>query len=403
MSQVKLAEIRDELRPHGVLARDCPKCALFPDCGGTEPRPLLYNIDCFHITCCKFNGTAADVEQCDFVCPHNSRFVEFLREVGGLSCNGMPLLSQQPADLPLYIPLIHHGYSHQQPLNWPVIALDTYQVVKLRSDHMEAVANDPAGLRSSFGLAPTVNVVLRGVANDPPLERYWSYRRRDAVPQQLARLGVLMAVGPNFSHFLDVPRPETLFNRKRQLICLQEFFEAGVNPVPHLSAAQPADWVFWKGFVTKNSTFVHVAVEFETGNRSRTEGRKVIEHIAELQQAIGRALHPLVIGGTQFLEDFARHFDRASFVDSTPFIKAMHRHKFFEQGKRGCWQDGFTLVGQGVDDILEGNLNGYTTWLKRRWDAIKCPTATSPLNTSISETDHDDQLNDPAALQGLQL
>jgi hypothetical protein len=386
MTKVKLAAIRDELRPHGVLARDCPKCALFPVCGGTEPKPLLHNMDCFHITCCKFNSTAADVERCDCVCPHNSRFVGFLREVGGdLSCEGMLPLRQNPADLPLYVPLIHHGYSHQRPLNWPVVALDTYQVVKLRSDRMETVANDPAGLRSSFGLAPTVNVILRGVANDPPLERYWSYRRRDAVPQQIARLGVLLAVGPNFSHFLDVPRPETLFNRKRQLICLNEFSAAGINPVPHLSAAQPADWAFWSRFVTENSTVVHVAAEFETGNRSPTEGRKVIRHITELQQSTGRPLHPLVIGGTQFLEDFARHFDRASFVDSTPFIKAMHRHKFVDQGERARWQDGFTLIGQGVDDILEGNLGGYSTWLSRRWDAIKCPPTAPPLSSSARE------------------
>lgn len=53
-------------------------------------------------------------------------------------------------------------------------------------------------------------------AKDLPLERYWADRRCDQAPEQLDRLGVTLAIGPNFSHFLEVPRTDNLFNRERR-------------------------------------------------------------------------------------------------------------------------------------------------------------------------------------------
>jgi hypothetical protein len=367
----KLASLRDELRPHGTMARDCSKCVHFEECGGIEPKRLLFETDCFHMDYeyCKSRCGAGVPDACDLVCPHNPRYVKSLSQVGGLIFSDLPPLRQTPTELPLYIPLIHHGYCHRQPLSCPVVALDTYQVVKLREDRMQTVADDPSKLRACFGLSPNASVILRGVASDRPLERYWSYRRRDAVPVQLARLNLLLAVGPNFSHFLDTPRTDNLFNRKRQLICLGEFQSAGLNPVPHLSATQPGDWRFWNQYLADNPTIRHVAVEFETGNRDRSEGRKVVKNLAAIQQSIGRPLHPLVIGGTQFLEQFAHQFADASFIDSTPFVKAAMRHAADWKGQRLGWDASITLVGQGVDNILGKNIEHYARWLEGRWRA----------------------------------
>src|SRR5581483_9774766 len=151
---------------------------------------------------------------------------------------------------------------------------------------------------------------------------------RDRVPEQMARLGVEQVVGPNFSHFLDVPRPETLANRMRQLLCLEEMQRVGLSPIPHLSAAQTADWRFWKDFLRRSPSVRLVAVEFETGNRAPVEGMKVIDHLAAIQEALGRSLHLLAIGGAQFTEDIARHLGAFTVIDSNPFMKALKRQVF---------------------------------------------------------------------------
>ena len=125
------------------------------------------------------------------------------------------------------------------------------------------------------------------------------------------------------------PGTTTCSTASAQLLCLAEFVEAGLNPVPHLNAAQPGDWRFWvRTSSAENPSITLVAVEFETGNRSRDEGERVVTELVRLQQSAGRRLHPLVIGGTQFLEGIAADFQAASFVDSTPFMKTVYRQAF---------------------------------------------------------------------------
>jgi hypothetical protein len=230
------------------------------------------------------------------------------------------------------------------------------------------VADDAEGLRKAFGLAPTAAVVLRGVGSDRCLERYWEYRRRDAAAEQMAGLGLSLVVGPNFSHFLDVPGTERLSNRKRQLLCLDEMMRAGLSPVPHLNAVQPGDWRFWLTFLKASPAICFVAVEFETGNKAPAEGRKVISHLANIQEALGRRLHPIIIGGTQFVGALASRFGEASFIDSTPFVKAIHRQRLDLQAGLPTWNTCPTPESGGVEAILTHNLTCYSAWIDRRWE-----------------------------------
>src|SRR5262249_47012158 len=161
---------------------------------------------------------------------------------------------------------------------------------------------NPPDLRSTFGLAPSVGIILRGTARDPFLERYWQFSQRDDAPHQLAALGISLVIPPNFSHFLRVPRTDNLFNRKRQLICIEEMHEAGLMVAPHLSAVTHGDWEFWLEYLRGNASIRYVAKEFQTGNRNRKQGELAINAIASLQDALGRTLHPLIIGGSQFTE-----------------------------------------------------------------------------------------------------
>ena len=172
----------------------------------------------------------------------------------------LPTITQPPIQLPLYVPMIHHKYKRSTRLQWPIVAIETYQVFRLVKGEYRAIAESPEELRKVFALHPKTQIVLRGTAEDSALERYWSYRRRDKAPAQLARLGILLAIGPNFSHFLDVPRTDNLFNRKRQLICLAEMQDAGLTVAPHLSACMPGDWAYWNRFFLSNSTICTAAI-----------------------------------------------------------------------------------------------------------------------------------------------
>jgi hypothetical protein len=371
---MKAAAIRDSLRPHGRVASDCNKCLQFADCGGIEPELNLFNTDCLQAYCCRSwaGGSDADAQDCDNVCPNNPKYLELLREVGGLTFHDLPPITQAPVELPRYIPLVYRRYSKPLKVNWPMVALDTYEVVRVEKNRMGTVAQCSDSLRRTFGLSLNAAVILRGIADDRPLERYWSYRRRDGVPQLLARLGVTVAVGPNYSHFLDVPRHDNPYNRKRQLLCLAEFVDARLNPVPHLNAAQPGDWRFWGRFLAGSPSIIVVAVEFETGNRSRAEGERAVRELVNLQQSTGRRLHPLIIGGTQFLEPIAKEFVTATFLDSTPFMKTVHRQAFRSippSGKQR-WQKSPTAPGESLDKLLADNLRCYSDWLDRRWGAV---------------------------------
>ena len=118
--------------------------------------------------------------------------------------------------------MIHHAYRRSADLTTEVVALDPYLIFRRRNGEYRSLADDGAALRRHFKVAPTSKIILRGTAEDRFLEQYWSYRKSDRVADQIASLGVSLVIGPNYSQFLDVPRTDGLYNRKRQLLCLAE-------------------------------------------------------------------------------------------------------------------------------------------------------------------------------------
>jgi Domain of unknown function (DUF4417) len=356
--------LRDDLRPHGEVSEKCTSCIFFADCGGIEPKRSLFKEDCFDRNCCN-DGS------CDNVCPYKGDFLSRCHEVGGLRFDDLKPIEQRPIPIPRYVPLIHHGYSRSDSLDCPVVALSTSEVFRLdKSGVYRPIAESAESLRSLFRLQASTTIILRGTAKDPPLERYWKYRRRDDAPRMMASLGVSLVVGPNFSHFLDVPRTDNLFNRKRQLICLGEMASAGLNPVPHLSAVMPGDWSFWKDYLRSNPSIRHVAVEFQTGNKRGAEGTKAVRRLSRLQDQLGRNLHPILIGAAQFLTRVACEFDNFTLIDSTPFMKAVKRMSFDDSKAGRAWVEERTSPGEPIDSLIAQNIVGYSAWVERRCGSV---------------------------------
>ena len=214
-------------------------------------------------------------------------------------------------------------------------------------------------------MADDARIILRGTAKDRFLENYWSYRKTDHVAEQVARLNAALFIGPNYSHFLNVPRSDLLWNRKRQLLCLAELSDAGVSVAPNLSAVMPADWDFWSAFLRDSPQVYHVAVNFQTGYRSRLEGLKAIERVRQMQDETGRGLSLLLVGGAQYVRDVAGRFASFTLIDSQPFKQSVYRKAFRpDECRRRRWEDSPTPEGEAIDDLMQRNVDGYAAWVE---------------------------------------
>jgi len=342
------------MRPPGPVAATCKNCPIFDRCGGIQNgRPLM---NCFDQFCC---GDGS----CDNVCLHHPKFEERLIEIGGLRFDNLSPLKQTALHLPKYVPMIHHPYRRSKPLATPFVALDTYDLFRLKNGSYRTLADSPNAIRQHFRVAADSTVVLRGTAEDAELELYWSYRNVSRTAEQIASLGISLAIGPNFSTFLDVPRTDALYNRKRQLLCLGELSDAGVSVAPHLSATMPSDWSFWRDYLRDNSSLQHVALNCQTGYKNPTEGRKAIERIKAIQESIGRSLSLILIGGGQYAPRLAGSFDRYTVIDSSAFFKTVYRRRLTQPSddRRSC-DDTWTLERQPVDELLSHNVKAQLEW-----------------------------------------
>jgi hypothetical protein len=340
----------------GPICASCPKCFLFEPCGGLRnDQPLL---NCFDQFCC-------NDKKCDNVCPYKpADYRRRMWEIGGMRFDDIPPLHQAPLTLPGYVPMVHHGSRRSSALKAEIVALDPYKIFRLDAGRHKAVPNERQTLRWNFKVSDDSRVILRGTAKDRFLERYWEYRKTDDLAGQLARLNVSLFIGPNYSHFNDVPRSDLLYNRKRQLLCLADLSQSGVSVAPNLSAVMPADWDFWSAYLRDNPQLVHVAVNFQTGYRNRTEGLKAINRVRRVQEEIGRGLSLLLIGGGQYMRNVTGRFPSITLIDSQPFKQSVYRKQFQPDGTRRRWVDTWTLERQPIDYILQRNVEAYASWVE---------------------------------------
>jgi len=341
------------------LIETCRSCHWFEPCGGFRDRLGLFGDTCFDRHCCGGNT------ECNHLCPENPKFIQMLNEVRGLRFESLPEFRQSPVELPTYVPCLLHRSSRERRLRANVVAIPLESVLHSRRTRMVSVARDAIGLREYLRLRADVRIVLNCIRPDEPIERLWSYWVQDDIPAKLRILGIDTVIAPNYSHFEGAPRLSSVGNRMRQLIAAADMIEAGMNVVPHLSVIDPQDWEFWEKWLKENSTVRAVAFEFETGYKTQAEGLDAIKRLAGLQQAAGRELRLLVVGGTQFRHEVRTVFKAPIFISSFPFWNATHR----QQGKLAAgqlkWTQRETEAGEPIDDILQNNIDIYSEWMEQ--------------------------------------
>jgi hypothetical protein len=335
----------------------CLECHWFADCGGLRDNQReLFGDSCFARYCC------GGKQGCNYLCLRNPRFAAMMNEVESLNFAGLPELVHRGVDLPRYVPSILHASSRELPLKIPFAAVPVELIFRTKGGHMRAVAKTAAELRHKLKLGARTRVIVNCIRQDEALERLWEFWRQDDIPAQLAMLGIHLVIGPNFSHLRGVPRLESIGNRMRHLMCIRDCARAGLLAVPHLSVIDPADWDWWTDYLKRNRRVRYIAFEFETGYKDRIEGEDAILRLAQLQQALDRNLHLIVVGGTQYRVLVRRHFQVCSFIDGSPFWNTISRQRGRREGEEITWNQCPLPREAPLDDLMAHNVPTYTKW-----------------------------------------
>ncbi|ADO70241.1 uncharacterized protein STAUR_2437 [Stigmatella aurantiaca DW4/3-1] len=357
----------------------CTGCHLREECGGLDGQANLFG--CFDQ--CATSGNCKD----DWVCfCRPKEWVARWREVGGLPTlrAQLPRLHASNLHLPLYVPVLQHGSSRSRAFFSQTVALPTFNILGFsRKQNYGPKVTDERELRARFKLHHDTQIILLSVAKDNLIEDYWSARNRSArtptqVAAALANLGVSAITVPNFSFFSDAPRSHLLWNRARMERCAEEFSTAGLSIIPHLNALTRADWDYWASFLTEQPSITAVTKEFQTGQRNRQLGEPALYSLAELQQRVGRPLHPILVGGAQYTELAAKLFTSFTISDSTPFEKAAHRQRLIlPKNGRPMWRRNPLPPGTPIDHLLRHNIDDYAFVLRRRAHTSLFPPQTA--------------------------
>lgn len=336
----------------------CADCHFLRDCGGLDGQQGLWG--CF--SKCKSDGVCS---RADWTCP--CRPVQFARRLAEVGGNLHPLVTRfltSPANerpLPLYVPLIHHGYARRRPFKGTFVALPTFKVIGPRGAGAYGPATASASaLRKKFLVSQSARVLLISPSRDHLLELYWAKRRTQKTPDALLALRLTAMTLPNFSFFSDAPRTHSLWNRRRLMIVAQELTHARICAIPHLNTLTGADWDFFRVALNYNPDVKIVAKEFQTGASIED-----VDQLSWLQDALKRPLHPLIIGGARFLHEVARRFENFTLVDSNPFMKTLFRMRLsidpYDDTLK--WTPFPTTTEEPLDGLLQHNVRAYEDWV----------------------------------------
>ena len=327
-------------------------CTACPDrgiCGGLCIERSFY--DCYD-NCC---GSPAN---CDAVCRYKPReFAQRVREIGGFPLDNVPRASflRVPV-LPPVVPVLFHGSSRQAIFAPPAVCVPLYQVIARHRGGERY--RDAAAVAAAFRFQRETPLILTGIADDRPLERWWSLgsRRLDAI-RRLRDLGVELVTTPNFSLFADQPRWDDMHSMKRIAIAHEEFLREGVPAALHVNARTERDWGRWTEYIRLRNEVTHVAFEFKTGAGWSGRVDWQAAQLTALANGAGRPIHLVVRAADRdLLPRLVRAFGTTTVLETSSFMKAVNRRRAVETPDgRMHWERSRTAPGDPVDELLAHN------------------------------------------------
>jgi hypothetical protein len=283
--------------------------------------------------------------------------VERFREVGGFDLDNIPRV--QPVavvPLPEVIPCIDHKYSRSATLLEPVVAIPLYELFHMATG--EPLVRTREELAGRFLIREDATVVATGVARDSKLEAWWAFTDRHRVLTTLRDLGIALVTAPNYSLFLDVPRPDNLHGMKRIGLSWAELMDAGVPAALHLNARTDHDYRRWRQFIVDRGEVELIAFEFGTGAGFRGRIDWHVDQLCRLADRVDRDLVLVVRGGIQVLARLRRHFSKVILIETDAFAKTRKRRRAtLSESGRLKWPSEKTPKGAPLDDLLAHNIS----------------------------------------------
>lgn len=365
-----------ELSPTSTTARfepalGCMDCFALDQCGGLYRTGVL---DCLS-RCCQQPDT------CTYLCPRSKHFTQTWRDTNGINLPNNPL-HQTAEPLPAYVPLIQHGSQRRDLLQYPIVALTTYDVTRRKKQTDDMIRN-PVVLRTSFRLNMNTKIILSSIAADHELEYFWKERHHRRLIDGIVENQPLHVIPPNFSLVQDLPRFDNLANIKRSVICAEELSNRGISVIPYLAGITDRDWERWADFLKNQPRITMVCKEFQTGPRNRIIAVWHLDRLRQLQDRLGRKLHLIGIGARRHYQ-YIHSFAGTTVIDSVPFMRTMHRRILSPTG----WANTATARHEPLDDLLRHNLIAYASAVaeprRRAFTRRRPPSAASQNTVQLS-------------------
>jgi hypothetical protein len=326
----------------------CTHCAWLTICGGNYTATH----DCLSYCC-------GNHEDCTLCCPKAKGFQEAFRDSDGLDpYRQWDIKQTQELALQSYVPCLQHSSSRAGTLDIQYVAIPTF-VLYSRSNEGEVKYKSALDLRRKFGLNRDCKIIASTIGPDPKLENYWKYRHEKGYLSHLARLGLTHIIAPNFSMASETVRTDHLANRKRSLICAEEFSKIGISVIPYLAAVTEYDWDFWRWFLLEHPDICTVCKEFQTGGANPERGLWHALQLLKLARDVGRPLHVVAVAGRTQLSTL-RAAGTVTVIDSNPFSKTMHRREFITGNS---WIRVSAKNGRPLTKLLLNNVEHYSAMI----------------------------------------
>jgi hypothetical protein len=256
----------------------------------------------------------------------------------------------QSITLPRAVPVIYHGNRRQERLQVEAAAVKLSKLYDLRGNACFATREE---FLEHFRIAESAKIVVCGIDQDHFVERWWGLSKsgRAIIIENLRNLGVDLITVPNFSVSVNWPRVSDLYSIKRIALVWQEFVAAGLPAALHPNGRTDRDFERWSEFLKARPEVIHIAYDFTTGTK-----RRRVHHARELIKlaaAVSRPLHLAVMGGSPIWSTLAAGFASVTVLETSAFMKAMHRRRAFNHGNMGVGFEAIETPPKApLDDLL---------------------------------------------------